>query len=106
MINRDGKTNGDCNIQFKQPKFQAKIQAGYTKILFPGIKTIFEYWRVALLYCMYDQYCYFCQTLWVLRTPRKVSKSQWIQHLKHNCCRRSEYGKQKIINMKLKYQCS
>jgi len=37
IINRDGKTNADCNIQFKTPKFQAKIQAGYTKILFPGI---------------------------------------------------------------------
>ena len=42
MVSRDGKTNEDCNIQFKPPKFQAKIQAGYTKILFPGIKTIFE----------------------------------------------------------------
>ena len=45
MISRDGKTNDDCNIQFKPPKFQAKIQAGYTKILFPGIKAILEYWR-------------------------------------------------------------
>ena len=39
MISRDGKTDADCNIQFKPPKFQAKIQSGYTKILFPGIKT-------------------------------------------------------------------
>ena len=94
MINRDGKTNVDCNIQFKTPTFQAKIQAGYTKILFPGIKTILEYWRVALLYHMYDQHCYFCQTC--VRTP----KIQWIQHLKHNSCRRREYGKQKIIKIK------
>ena len=94
MINRDGKTNVDCNIQFKTPTFQAKIQAGYTKILFPGIKTILEYWRVALLYHMYDQHCYFCQTC--VRTP----KIQWIQHLKHNSCRRREYGKQKIITIK------